>query len=416
MTDLLTRWRQMSMAWLVFFVIVVDLIGFGIVIPILPFLSPQLGGGTDDIAFILVTYSVAAAIVAPVWGRLSDRFGRRAILGICLLGGAGSHFLLAAADTLWMVYLSRGVAGMMAGGVPVATALIADVSTPDQRSRAMGLIGRAFGVGLILGPVIGGLLARSEADFTLPCIVAGVLSGAAALLAVLLLPSSAPSAVTNVEEEGFMPEPSSLRQLLVQPSLILFVCQFALHTCAVSAAVYLFPLWVAAELGWQAREVGLFFGLVGVVMIVTQGNILGRMTDRFGNIQVLRGATVAFSGSLAVSATVSGSWEMGILGLAVFSAATLCLPVLNTVASQVVPPAMRGQFFGVTASSAATGRILGPLLASSLLASGGFPLAWQGASGVVALVVLWSMTAGGKLSGLAANLPELSSAQSGSHP
>ena len=92
MTDLLTRWRQMSMAWLVFFVIVVDLIGFGIVIPILPFLSPQLGGGTDDIAFILVTYSVAAAIVAPVWGRLSDRFGRRAILGICLLGGAGSHF------------------------------------------------------------------------------------------------------------------------------------------------------------------------------------------------------------------------------------------------------------------------------------------------------------------------------------
>ena len=415
MTDLLTRWRQMSMAWLVFFVIVVDLIGFGIVIPILPFLSPQLGGGTDDIAFILMTYSVAAAIVAPVWGRLSDRFGRRSILGICLLGGAGSHFLLAAADTLLMVYLSRGVAGMMAGGVPVATALIADVSTPDQRSRAMGLIGRAFGVGLILGPVIGGLLARSEADFTLPCIVAGVLSGAAALLAVLLLPSSAPSAVTNMEE-GAMPQPPSLRQLLVKPGLILFVCQFALHTCAVSAAVYLFPLWVAGELGWQAREVGLFFGLVGVVMIVTQGNILGRMTDRFGNIRVLRGATVAFSGSLAVSATVSGSWEMGILGLAVFSAATLCLPVLNTVASHLVPPAMRGRFFGVTASSAATGRILGPLLASSLLASGGFPLAWQGASFVVALVVLWSITAGGKLSGLAADLPELSSAQSGSHP
>jgi MFS family permease len=84
--------RQQSLAWLVFFVIVVDLIGFGIVIPILPFLSPQLGGGTDDIAFILVTYSVAAAIVAPIWGKLSDHFGRRHILGICLLGGALSHF------------------------------------------------------------------------------------------------------------------------------------------------------------------------------------------------------------------------------------------------------------------------------------------------------------------------------------
>ncbi|GIR72388.1 MAG: hypothetical protein CM15mP74_36390 [Halieaceae bacterium] len=173
MTRLLDRARRQSLAWLVFFVIVVDLIGFGIVIPILPFLSPQLGGGTDDIAFILATYSVAAAIVAPVWGRLSDRFGRRPILSFCLLGGAISHFVLAFADVLWMVYLSRAVAGMMAGGVPVATALIADASTPDQRSRAMGLIGRAFGIGLILGPVIGGVLARSENDFALPCLVAG---------------------------------------------------------------------------------------------------------------------------------------------------------------------------------------------------------------------------------------------------
>ena len=122
MTRLLDRARRQSLAWLVFFVIVVDLIGFGIVIPILPFLSPQLGGGTDDIAFILATYSVAAAIVAPIWGKLSDRVGRRRILGICLLGGAVSHFLLAIADTLWLVYVSRAVAGMMAGGVPVATA------------------------------------------------------------------------------------------------------------------------------------------------------------------------------------------------------------------------------------------------------------------------------------------------------
>ena len=185
----ITRVRQQSLAWLVFFVIVVDLIGFGIVIPILPFLSPQLGGTTDDIAFILATYSVAAAIVAPIWGRLSDRFGRRSILGLCLFGGAISHFVLAIADELWLVYVSRAVAGMMAGGVPVATALIADASTPDQRSRAMGLIGRAFGIGLILGPVIGGVLAGSETDFALPCLVAGALSSLAGLLAWLLLPA-----------------------------------------------------------------------------------------------------------------------------------------------------------------------------------------------------------------------------------
>ena len=393
MTPFIDRVRQQSLAWLVFFVIVVDLIGFGIVIPILPFLSPQLGGGTDDIAFILVTYSVAAAIVAPIWGRLSDRVGRRRILGICLLGGAVSHFLLAIADTLWLVYVSRAVAGMMAGGVPVATALIADASTPEQRSRAMGLIGRAFGIGLILGPVIGGVLARSETDFMLPCLVAGVLSVLAAILAFTLLPAGKARddpADTAVDDAP----PATLREIVKRPGLPLFICQFCFHTSAVSAAVYLFPLWVATSLGWQAREVGLFFGLIGLVMVVTQGNILGRMTDRFGNLWVLRGAALCFSASLALSAAATHAWEMGALGLLVFSAATLCLPVLNTIASHLVAPASRGQFFGVTASSAAFGRILGPLVAAALLAQGGYEMAWLGTSAVVLLVVMWSLTFG----------------------
>jgi DHA1 family tetracycline resistance protein-like MFS transporter len=392
-TRLLDRARQQSLAWLVFFVIVVDLIGFGIVIPILPFLSPQLGGGTDDIAFILATYSVAAAIVAPIWGRLSDRVGRRRILGICLLGGAVSHFLLAIADTLWLVYVSRAVAGMMAGGVPVATALIADASTPEQRSRAMGLIGRAFGIGLILGPVTGGVLTRSETDFMLPCVVAGVLSVLAAALAFILLPAGK---AREVHAEAAVDEDPSAppRGIVKRPGLPLFICQFCFHTSAVSASVYLFPLWVANGLGWQAREVGLFFGLIGVVMVVTQGNILGWMTDRFGNLWVLRSAALCFCASLALSAVATQAWAMGALGLLLFSTATLCLPVLNTIASHLVTPASRGQLFGVTASSAACGRILGPLVAAALLAQGGYGLAWVGTSAVVLLVVMWSMVFG----------------------
>lgn len=396
MTRFLSRWRRQSLAWLVFFVIVVDLIGFGIVIPILPFLSPHLGGGTDDVAFILVSYSVTAALVAPLWGRLSDRLGRRLILFICLLGGAASHFLLAASDALWMVYLARAVAGAMAGSLPVATALIADASTPDQRSRAMGLIGRAFGIGLILGPVIGGVLARSETDFALPCIVAGVLSASAAVLALVLLPKPAPTSQPQVGESaaGDVAPLPSLRAMLGASGVGLFVLQFALHTCAVSASIYLFPLWVSQGLGWTAHEVGLFFGLVGVVMIVTQGNFLGRMTDRFGTIWVLRAAAVTFSLSLLLSTVASGALAMGALGLLAFSAATLCLPVLNTIASHAVPAPWRGQFFGVTASSASFGRVGGPLIAATLLAQGDFGLAWLGTSAIVMLVVGWSILQG----------------------
>ena len=392
----IARARKQSLAWLVFFVIVVDLIGFGIVIPILPFLSPQLGGTTDDIAFILATYSVAAAIVAPIWGRLSDRFGRRLILGLCLFGGAISHFVLAMADVLWLVYLSRAVAGMMAGGVPVATALIADASTPDQRSRAMGLIGRAFGIGLILGPVTGGVLARGETDFALPCLVAGVLSSAAGLLAWLLLPAgSSRSASEDAGDDGA--HQSVGNSTIKAPHRWLFIAQFGLHTCAVSAAVYLFPLWMAHDLSWQAREVGLFFGLVGFVMVLTQGNLLGRMTDRFGPLCVLRGAALCFSLSLALSSIASGEWLMGALGLMVFSAATMCLPVLNTIASHLVGPVLRGRFFGITASSAALGRILGPLIAAMLLSQGGFRAAWLGTSAIVLMVVVWAFTLGRQL-------------------
>ena len=396
MTRFLSLWRRQSLAWLVFFVIVVDLIGFGIVIPILPFLSPHLGGGTDDVAFILVSYSVTAALVAPLWGRLSDRLGRRLILFICLLGGAASHFLLAASDALWMVYLARAVAGAMAGSLPVATALIADASTPDQRSRAMGLIGRAFGIGLILGPVIGGVLARSETDFALPCIFAGVLSASAAVLALVLLPKPVPTSQPQVGESvaGDVAPLPSLRAMLGASGVGLFVLQFALHTCAVSASIYLFPLWVSQGLGWTAHEVGLFFGLVGVVMIVTQGNFLGRMTDRFGTIWVLRAAAVTFSLSLLLSTVASGALAMGALGLLAFSAATLCLPVLNTIASHAVPAPWRGQFFGVTASSASFGRVGGPLIAATLLAQGDFGLAWLGTSAIVMLVVGWSILQG----------------------
>lgn len=396
MTRFLSRWRQQSLAWLVFFVIVVDLIGFGIVIPILPFLSPHLGGGTDDVAFILVSYSVMAALVAPLWGRLSDQLGRRLILFICLLGGAASHFLLAASNELWMVYLSRAVAGAMAGSLPVATALIADASTPDQRSRAMGLIGRAFGIGLVLGPVIGGVLARSETDFALPCIVAGVLSASAAVLALLLLPKPPPKTTPRAREStgGVAATMPSARTMLGDTGVLLFVGQFALHTCAVSASIYLFPLWTSQGLGWMAHEVGLFFGLVGVVMIMTQGNFLGRMTDRFGTIWVLRAATLTFSASLALSAVASGALAMGALGLLAFSSATLCLPVLNTIASHAVPAPWRGQFFGVTASSASFGRVGGPLIAAMLLARGDFALAWLGTSAIVMLVVGWSVLQG----------------------
>jgi len=145
-----------------FGVVLLDLIGFGIVIPILPFLSPQLGADKLDIAFIIVTYAVGAGLCGPLWGRLSDRIGRKPVIMICLAGAALSYVMLGLASQLWMVYAARGFAGLMAGNVGVASAMMADITPPEKRARGMGLIGAAFGLGLVLGPVLGGLLAGDQ--------------------------------------------------------------------------------------------------------------------------------------------------------------------------------------------------------------------------------------------------------------
>ena len=170
---------------ILFGVILLDLIGFGIVIPILPFLSPQLGADKMDIALIVASYAVCAGLFGPFWGRLSDRIGRKPVIMICLAGAALSYVMLAFASQLWMIYLARAFAGAMAGNFGVGSAMMADITTPENRARGMGLIGAAFGLGLVLGPLLGGLLAGPDGSFALPCAVAGCMSllaiGAAAV-------------------------------------------------------------------------------------------------------------------------------------------------------------------------------------------------------------------------------------------
>ena len=154
-------WR-LPPEWLVFSVIVVDLIGFGIVIPILPFMSPALGGDEMDVALVIAVYSLGAGVMGPFWGGLSDRIGRKRVLMICLFGGAVSYGMLGVATELWMLYAARGFGGLMAGSLPVASALMADVSPPHKRAKAMGLVGTAFGIAEVqrIAAVVGRKLRR----------------------------------------------------------------------------------------------------------------------------------------------------------------------------------------------------------------------------------------------------------------
>lgn len=378
-----------SAMWLVFFVIVVDLTGFGIVIPILPFISPALGGDEIDVALVIAVYSLCAGLAGPFWGGLSDRIGRKWVLMICLFGGALSYAFLGSSSALWMVYAARAFGGLMAGSLPVASALMADLSTPERRAKAMGLVGTAFGIGLILGPLLGGLLAGDGESFSTAGWFACALSMASVLLAAVLLSNDKP---TKSAAPSGGKTPVSMLGFVRENKAYWLIAQYVFHTSAVSAAIYLSPLWLAAFLDWGPKEVGLLFGGVGLAMIVIQGALMDWLTSRFGLLTVLGAGAAVFAVSLLATSVVTGAWGRALVVFMAFAGATCCLPVLNVISSSVVSAQERGRMMGITALAGSFGRVAGPLVSGAVLAVSGYQLAWLMVALPVLAVLWWSQT------------------------
>jgi MFS family permease len=376
---------------LLFGVVLLDLIGFGIVIPILPFLSPQLGADKLDIALIIASYAVCAGLCGPFWGRLSDRIGRKPVIMICMSGAAGAYALLGLATELWMIYAARAVAGLMAGNLGVASAMMADLTGSGDRARGMGLIGAAFGLGLVLGPVLGGLLS-GEGSFFLPCLFAGSMSLLAVLAAALFLEETL-SPERRAEEHRQRAEApvESTWGLLRRTGSRLLLTQFIVHTASVSAFTYLFPLWVGDLLGWGAREVGIVFGVQGAIMAASQGLLMGPLVRLLGEIRLLRWCVGLFFLGLAIAVVAGGMVTMLASVFVGLSGATLCMPVLQSLASRRTPAVSRGRLMGAAASASAWGRVLGPLLAGVLLTTAGYRAAWLCFALLVGLYLGWAL-------------------------
>jgi MFS family permease len=375
---------------ILFGVVLLDLIGFGIVIPILPFLSPQLGADKLDIAYIIVAYAVGAGLFAPLWGRLSDRIGRKPVIMICLAGAALSYLMLGLASALWMVYVARAFAGAMAGNVGVASAMMADITRPENRARGMGLIGAAFGLGLVLGPMLGGLLSGDQPGFVLPCLVAGVMSVLAMVAAALFLPESlSPEKRAAAGVQQSSAGAGSGYRILRDGGNGLLVLQFCLHNICVSSLTYLFPLWAGDTLAWGPRQVGIVFGIQGAIMAVVQGGLMGPLVRNLGELQLLRISVTALVLGLAMGVFADTMLlKVGSLFVAM-TGATLCMPLLNTIVSHRSPLLIRGQMLGIAGAAASWGRVAGPLLAGFNLALFGYHGAWFGSLFISLFYMAW---------------------------
>ena len=350
---------------IVFTTVVIDLVGFGIVLPILPLWAETFGASPIQIGLITASYAVMQLLFAPVWGRLSDRYGRRPIILVSLAGSALSALMIGLAGTLLVLFVARVLQGVAGASYAAAQAYVADVTAPEERAKGMGLIGAAFGLGFILGPAFGAIF--SAVDQRLPFFVAAGLAAANWLIAYRRLPESLrPGAAT-----AHSPRLAVLRRSLASRELAPLVWLSFIATFAFVGMESTFALFGERRFDYDAVEMGLLFTYIGVLAAFGQGVLVGRVVRRFGEWRVLVGGLVGTAAGLAVTAAAHDLWVLmvGLLLLAVASG--LVFATTTALISLAAHEREQGAVLGLTASVGSAARIAGPVVATVLFQHAG---------------------------------------------
>ena len=380
---------------ILFLIVFTDLVGFGLVIPLLPFYAERFGASPLQMTLLFAVYSLMSMLAAPLWGRLSDRVGRRPVLMASMAAAALAYLWLGFATQLWMVFAARAFAGACAGNIAAAQAYIADVTPPEKRARGMGMIGAAFGLGFIVGPVLGGMVAGNDlktADLQTPGLIAAALS-AAALLGVVFLLRESLSATAHQEPRGRI---AALRDALRRPMLGRLLLLFFIVILAFSGMETTFAWWAIDRFGWGPRPIGFVFFYVGLLSAAMQGGLIGPLTRRFGEERLTLSGLVLIALGLLV---LPFAREVPALVLALTLLALgmgAMQPTLNSLISRRAPPERQGEVMGVAQSVGALSRVLGPIIAGALFSGLGpsSPFLWGAVLVAVSVLIGWPLLRG----------------------
>ena len=386
--------RQRATLGVLFLTVFVDLVGFGLVLPLLPFFAHHFHANGLEITALSSVFSLMQFIFAPWWGRLSDRIGRRPVLLISLAGSAVSYGALIFCNSFWQILATRALAGLFGGNIAVANAYIADITPPEQRSKGMGLIGAAFGLGFVLGPGLGALIAHLSNDPAHPTHVYRAIGAVAALICGLnwlvacwtLTESRAPVHQEGGGDEGLWHWEAWGRAFASRGTGYLITLYFVL-SYGFANFENLFALFIHEKLGYGVLGGNLFFLYIGLVMAVVQGGLIGRLVKRFGEGWLIVAGGVLTAAAIAFMPAACVAWHLFFLlaGLGVGQGVNRA-SIMGLV-SQRTSPSEQGVVLGVAQSAGSLARIVGPL-AGGLLYDHVGPWAPFVFSGVVIVLVL----------------------------
>ncbi len=352
-----------------FLIVFSNLLGFGIIIPLLPYYAENFGANPNEVTLLMASYSLMQLIFSPILGRVSDIYGRKKILILCLIGSAISYLFLYFATNFILVLFARSVAGLFGSTTAIANAYMAESTSSENRSKGMGLIGAAFGLGLVFGPVIGGYFGGGDInniDYKTPFFFAFIVATISFLLAnfILIEPKKRNKQFVSM---NFLDLFKDLLSLFKIPSILFLITVFFIVTFSFAGFETTFALWTERAMNWASKQTGYAFTLTALLVTIIQGIFIGKLTKKFGELKLLIASCfLMLVGLFLITWSEQNLYylviALGTLGISV----GLGNPSLNSLLSKNLNKNIIGTSFGIIQSVGSLARILSPLAMGNL--------------------------------------------------
>jgi DHA1 family tetracycline resistance protein-like MFS transporter len=374
---------------ILFVIVFVDLVGFGMVLPLMPLYAKHLGAPKELIGLLGTGYSLMQLVFSPIWGRLSDRYGRRRSLLLSIAMTSVAFAAYGFADSFAVLLVARLFAGAATANIAIAQAYVADVTTPEARAKGMGIIGAAFGLGFVIGPAVGSFL--SQWSLGAPSIAAAVLAAVNGVVAffVLVEPPQRTVPVRRGAVEALLDE-------ILRPGVRRLLLCYFVTILAFSIMEATYALLAADHFAVPEREiaktVGWLFTFIGVLMVIVQGGLVGPLTRRFGETKLLLTGMLLQAGALAALPFASGTWGFLAATAPLAIGSGLASPAMSALLSRHGPADDQGERLGIGQSAAALGRVVGPWTGTETFTHLGPPVPYLAAAALMTVATVIGAT------------------------